>query len=72
MRVEIAKGLKSDGYVLEAGDQVTVPDEIGERWCAHGWAADTAGKIATGERKVFNAAVEPATAAHGQTSEEVS
>ncbi len=42
MRIE-AKGRIKDKpfdkfYDLESGDQVTVPDEVGENWVRNGWA----------------------------------
>ena len=58
MRVEAINGIKSDGYVLSAEDVVTVPDEIGAKWCKHGWARDTSGAVPTGERRVLNASLD--------------
>ena len=55
MKIEVLEDLKSDGYVMTAGDIVTVPDATGAFWCAAGWARDVAGEIPTGERKVLNA-----------------
>jgi len=37
-------------YLLAEGDTITVPDDVGARWCAYGWASDVEGKVATGER----------------------
>lgn len=52
MKVEVTeKALKSDGYNLVEGDTLTVPDEVGARWCGYGWAKDVDGKVETGERK---------------------
>lgn len=70
-RIEALEPIKSDGHVIEAGDRVTVPDEVAARWCAAGWARDTTGNLATGERRVVRATVTPHTAAHGQTAGEV-
>jgi hypothetical protein len=65
MRVEILEErLSSDGYLLGKGDTITVPDECGGRWCAAGWAKDVEGKVATGERRTDNIAVNPKKAAH--------
>jgi hypothetical protein len=57
MRVEITEAKISDVdldtgrlYTLEQGDILTVPDALGARWCAYGWARDTAGVVPTGER----------------------
>ncbi len=55
MKIEALESIKSDGYVLDAEDVKTVPDEIGQRWCAAGWARDTSGVVPTGERRVINA-----------------
>ena len=55
MKIEALENLKSDGYVLTAGDTITVPDEVGTIWCRHGWARDVDGAIPTGERQVLNA-----------------
>lgn len=55
MKIEALESIKADGYVLDAEDVKTVPDEVGAKWCAHGWAKDIAGVVPTGERKVLNA-----------------
>jgi len=55
MKIEALESIKSDGYVLTAGDSLTVPDEIGSVWVKAGWAKDVAGGIETGERVVLNA-----------------
>ena len=48
MKVEILEQrLSSDGYVGEQGDRLTVPDEVGAKWCGLGWATDLAGAVAT-------------------------
>lgn len=73
MRVEIKEdSLKSDGYILVSGDIITVPDDVGAAWCARGWAADTAGIVATGERVVLDASLIVHTAKQAVTGEEVS
>jgi hypothetical protein len=55
MKIEALESIKSDGYVLDPEDVKTVPDDIGASWCAAGWARDTSGAVATGERTVLNA-----------------
>jgi hypothetical protein len=55
MKIEALESIKSDGYLLDPEDVKTVPEEVGARWCAAGWARDTSGAVATGERKVLNA-----------------
>ena len=56
MKIEALESIKSDGYVLDAGDvKANVPDEIGAGWCQAGWAKDVSGSIETGERVVLNA-----------------
>lgn len=55
MKIEALEAIKSDGYVLDAEDVKTVPDAIGARWCAAGWAKDVAGQVSTGERCVIKA-----------------
>ncbi len=57
MRVEILEERISDTdpatgrhYAQSRGDVVTVPDDVGRRWCAYGWAKDLDGKVETGER----------------------
>ena len=73
MRVEVTEdNLKSDGYCLERGDSIRVPDEVGTRWCALGWARDVEGKVPSGERVVLDARLDVHTAVQGLTSEEVS
>lgn len=70
MRVEILEErLSSEDsagrhHLLGKGDIVTVPDDTGADWCAHGWAKDVAGKVATGERRVDVVAVNPKKATH--------
>jgi hypothetical protein len=68
MRVECRESIKSAGYVLSEGDIVSVPDEVGARWCAAGWAVDTAGVIPTGERRVLNAQLSIEPAQHGHSA----
>lgn len=56
MKIEALETIKSDGYVLDAGDVKTqVPEAIGSKWCALGWAKDLDGNLETGERQVLNA-----------------
>lgn len=56
MKIEALEAIKSDGYVLDAGDvKQNVPDEIGSVWVKAGWAKDLEGNIETGERQVLNA-----------------
>lgn len=56
MRVEALESIKSDGYVLDAGDvKQNVPDEVGAVWVRAGWAKDLDGGIETGERVALNA-----------------
>lgn len=52
MRIEALESIKSGPYVLDEGDRKSVPDEIGQRWCALGWAKDVDGVVPTGERVV--------------------
>jgi hypothetical protein len=53
MKVEILEetGIREAGVLYSHEDQVTVSDEVGERWCGAGWAKDLAGKVETGERR---------------------
>lgn len=56
MKIEALETIKSDGYVLDAGDvKQNVPDEIGAVWVQAGWAKDLDGTVETGERVVLNA-----------------
>lgn len=58
MRIEALESIKSDGYVLDAGDtKQNIPDELGEAWVKAGWAKDLDGAVATGERQVLNAKI---------------
>ncbi len=61
MKVEILENkLSSDGYSAELGDRLTVSDEIGKQWCAAGWVKDLSGEVATSDRVVIKAVLEPA------------
>lgn len=78
MRVEITEKRlstkdRSTGrlYVQQEGDIITVPDEIGARWCSLGWAKDVDGKVPTGKRRVYRAEVEPRSTTHANTPKEV-
>lgn len=78
MRVEILeKQLKSSDpetgvrYNLVEGDTITVPDEVGERWCAEGWAKDVDGKVETGKRIVRGRRLDVESAKHKNTSKKV-
>lgn len=70
MRVEILEErLSSEDstgrhHLLGKGDIITVPDDTGTDWCAHGWAKDVAGKVATGERIAGAASVQPQKSKH--------
>jgi hypothetical protein len=55
MKIEALESIKADGYILDAEDVKTVPDEVGAKWCALGWARDMAGEVPTGERQILNA-----------------
>lgn len=43
---------------FEAGDVRTVPDDIGARLVANGWAKDVSGEIVTGEAAVGEATLD--------------
>lgn len=71
MRVEVTeKQLKDGGYDLVSGDTLTVPDELGRKWCRLGWATDVDGVVPSGERKVVDATVEADPAAHASHAQE--
>lgn len=50
MRITAKGSIKSNGYILTAGDSVTVPDDIGAVWVSNGWAINEQ----TGENKSPN------------------
>ena len=52
MRIEALEDIKSGGWILTAGDIVTLPDAEGTHFCAHGWARDVSGVVPTGELDV--------------------
>lgn len=71
MRVEVTEDILRDkGYNQVKGDIITVPDEIGQAWCAHGWAKDTEGVVPTGERVVQGVIVRPHDTVMGMTTKE--
>ena len=71
MKIEALERIKSDGYVLDAGDiKVNIPDAIGAAWCSHGWARDLDGAVATGARQVIDARIDVQPAASGQLTQE--
>lgn len=51
-------------YVQVRGDIITVPDELGAKWCSLGWAKDVDGNVETGERIVRGARIEPHNVTH--------
>lgn len=68
MRVEITEArLRDAGFNLVEGDTITVPDEVGTKWCGLGWAKDTAGNVPTGERIVRGAKLNVQSARHAVT-----
>lgn len=72
MRVKITeKKLKDAGYDLAEGDSITVSDDLGRTWCGHGWAKDLDGKVASGERKVTGAQLQPQKGRHTSTGKRV-
>jgi hypothetical protein len=68
MKIEALGSIKSDGYVLEKEEVKIVPDDIGGRWCAFGWAKDLSGTVPTGERKVLNAKLDVQGSVIGQAT----
>ena len=71
MKIEAIENFQSGDYRLTAGDVVTVPDEMGVRWCALGWAKDTSGAVPTGERRVLGVHLVIAPAAHAAPAQTV-
>lgn len=60
MQVEVTEEkIFSDGMKCYKGDRVTIPDELGESWCAAGWCTDMSGKVATGSRETENVSINP-------------
>jgi len=57
-------------YDVERGDRITVSDECGAAWCAHGWAKDLAGEVETGELIVRGARLNPDPIGSSTTTEE--
>lgn len=82
MRVEITEDRLSDTfpgneteperhYLQHAGDVITVPDELGSKWCGLGWARDVDNVVPTGERIVEGATLKPHKATQSVASPEV-
>jgi len=67
MRIEALEKFHSGGYSPEAGDIITVPDEVGARACAHGWARDVTGAVATGDRVPGVSTLNLPNTSHSQT-----
>jgi hypothetical protein len=76
MRVEITEERISDTdsetdpqnprhYLQHRGDVITIPEGLGRKWCAYGWAKDVDGVHPTGERSAV--AREPVTVAEDGT-----
>ncbi len=64
MRVKVTEDVLRDaGYDLVKDDTITVPEELGTKWCICGWAEDTEGNVATGERVVMGHDLEVQAAA---------
>ena len=66
MKIEITEKtikINVDGKLQQfaEGDIVTVSDEVGNLCCAHGWAKDTAGTVATGARVAGVSKLAPAS-----------
>lgn len=60
MKIEVLEQkLSSDGYSLEIGDRISVPDAIGIIWCTYGWAKDLTSSVVTNDRLVTDATIEP-------------
>lgn len=72
MKIEALENIKSHGLVLSDGDIVTVDDEVGEAFCAYGWARDVSGDVPTGDRIVFDATIAVNPGQHIHAGEEVS
>ena len=71
MRIEAMETIKSNGWVLSAGDSVEVPDGLGLHWVQMGWARDPSGAVETGERRVIRAVLKPNAARSGHSAKEV-
>lgn len=70
MKIRAKERIKHHPYYLEAGDVVTVPDEVGQLLVSNGWVEN----VDTGESA--EAAADPVTldihgAGHASTSTEV-
>lgn len=64
MRIELLETVKHERDIYESGDVRTVPDGVGQYFCAQGWAKDVDGNVATGERDVNAARLAPVSALH--------
>lgn len=52
MKVKMLEKVIHEGAVFEADEIRVVPDNVGKYFCDNGWAEDTEGKVATGERQL--------------------
>jgi len=60
MKVEILEPkLSSHGFYAEAGDRLTVAEEVGTAWCQNGWAKDLSGQIGQSDRVVTDSTINP-------------
>jgi hypothetical protein len=52
MNITAIGNVNSDGYIVSDGDIISIPDEIGKRWCSYGWAKDIDNNVMTEERNI--------------------
>jgi hypothetical protein len=71
MRVELLRAVKHDGRTYAQGDAITVERELGEYFCASGWAKDLANTISTAEPSVAPVELKVQSAKHINKAKEL-
>lgn len=71
MRVEMLRAVKHDGRAYEQGDAISVERELGEYFCACGWAKDLEHTVSTAEPSVAPVELKVQSAKHVNKAKEL-
>lgn len=71
MKIEILATFKDGASTFHIGDQITVSQADGERFCSYGWARDMAGDVATGTPDTTPKTLDVQSIKHGHAGKHV-
>ena len=71
MKVEFLEKVMHGRGVYDKGDVATVKDSLGVYFCSLGWAKDTEGNVATGQRRTDHVTIAPDNVANTISSQDI-